>query len=349
MRNVARLALVVLVSPLPSAAARPPESSEFEAVTVHAEKLARLQEVRSCLASQSGEDLANPIPIETLPFRDAGSTCGFRDDLTPECTFLGGSPDVVYAFTPADDMCVEISLCDSGYDTALHVHAAGVEVACSDDGCGSRSRLERLRLAAGVPYSIVVDGWAGECGSYVLDVHECPPPCVVEIPSGAVAEGEPPCADRHIDRFNTGCNGFPYAFSDLPCSEAGVAVHGTYGTWVYEAEEQRDTDWYQVVVTRPSVLDLRVVGAAPTQIAILDGTLGCGEWYVPCGSVLGEACEPIACRAEVPPGTYWLFVAPRRFDGVPCVADYVLTLTGHGCPPVGVAPSGWGQVKSRYR
>lgn len=347
-RKVAALLVLVAVSAVDRALARPPEPLEFGAIAPRLDKSAGLEPVLAAGTDLPGEQFGNPIPIAVLPFTDSRSSCGYRDDVAASCTFLGAAPDVVYSYVPPADLCVDVSLCDSSYDTALHVYENGAEIACNDDFCGQRSRIEALPLHGGSTYDIVVDGWAGACGTYVLDVRECPPPCQVATPPGAISEDEPRCSDGHVDRFNTGCNDFPYVFSRLPCDEGGVSVLGTYGTWRMGSEEHRDTDWYEIVVVRPTQLELQVTGAAATQIAILDGTRGC-EWEVVCGSVLGEACETLACEAAVQPGLYWLYVAPRRFEGVSCGTSYVLTLHGHACRTVGVAPGTWGSVKASYR
>jgi hypothetical protein len=347
-RKVAALVVLALVSNFDRALARPPEPLGFDSIAPRSERGAGLQPVLAAGTDLPGEQLGSPIPIAVLPFTDARSSCVYRDDLAASCTFLGGAPDVVYAYVPPSDLCVDLSLCDSSYDTALHVYENGAAMTCNDDFCGQRSRIEGLRLRAGYSYDIVVDGWAGECGNYVLDVRECAPPCALEAPPGAVSEDEPRCSDGHVDRFNTGCNDFPYVFSRLPCDEASVTVLGTYGTWRMGGEEHRDTDWYEIVVVRPTRLGIEVTGAAATQVAIFDGTRGC-EWEVVCGAVIGAACETLACEAAVPPGLYWLYVAPQRFEGVACGTSYLLRLRGHACRTVGVEPSTWGSVKASYR
>jgi len=56
--------------------------------------------------------------------------------------------DVVYAFKPAQDAAVSISLCGSSYDTVLALYsrsndwAALQQVACNDDFCSHQSYLQ---------------------------------------------------------------------------------------------------------------------------------------------------------------------------------------------------------------
>jgi hypothetical protein len=352
MHPFARLA-VALVGVCPtSVGARPPLPFEFDPVPPPHARLERIASGGPVeIGPPPGEDFGSALVIETLPFAASGTTCGYHDDYDPSCCQLLGAPDAVYAYTPPDDACIDLDLCAVGFDSALHVFDGDPQhaIACDDDGCGPGSRLPRLQLLGGHTYYFVVDGWNTDCGSYTLEVRECAEPCPLPEPSGSLDEGEPLCTDETYDAYNTGCNDFPYSFTYLPCRASGITVRGTYGTWMVGLEEIRDTDWYQVDLAVPAALELRVQGGAPTQIAILDGRLGCGEWGVLCSSVFGAACESIACYAEVPAGTYWLFVAPSQFQGVPCGTPYVLELQGQICPVVGIRPGTWGDVKQRYR
>jgi hypothetical protein len=330
---------------------RPPVGTEFDASRPREEKWAAHPAPAAGVIPTTGEDFASAIVIERLPFTATGSTCLRRDDYTPPCTFLGGAADVVFVYTPATDECVDIDLCGSAFDTAVHVYdkSAANPVACNDDFCALGSRLTGLPLTGTHSYYIVVDGWYTDCGDYTLQVGLCQAPCPVDSIPGQLAEGEPRCADGYFDRFNTGCNDYPYVFSPLPCSAAEIAVRGTYGTWRYYADDFRDTDWYRIEVIVPTWLDCEVTGGAPTQFAILDGTRGCPEYDVVCGSLFGEPCQRITCQALVVPGIYYLFVAPRYYQGVACDTPYLIRLRGHACATIDLVPTTWSQVKQHYR
>lgn len=298
-----------------------------------------------------GDDFEHALVVPQLPFAETRSTCGFHDDLLAPCTYLGGAPDVVYMYTPVTHTVVDVDLCQSGFDTALHVYAGPGHdfVACSDDACGNGARIAGLELEGGIPYFFVVDGWYEGCGTYALSIATDSLPCPVEIPAAAVQEGEPDCRRDVYDSYNRGCNDFPYAFTHLTLGDTELVVHGTYGTFPYFLDDFRDTDWYEVEFDAPAVLECSVVGGAMTQLAILDGRLGCEAWSVECGPVLGAACEPLSCQAPVEPGRYWVFVATRWFSGVRCGTPYVLRLQRSPGHPVPVAPASWGAVKSLYR
>ena len=52
--------------------------------------------------------------------------------------------------------------------------------------------IEQLSIFAGHTYYIVVDGYGGDMGNYILDVTQvdCPTACVVECPPDGIDEGE---------------------------------------------------------------------------------------------------------------------------------------------------------------
>ncbi len=161
---------------------------------------------------QGGENVGSAVLIPNLPFADDGATCDNLDEYDAVCPYTGStSPDVVYKYVPTSEVNVTIDLCASDYDTKVFVYRwpeLYEPVACNDDaGCGYsgwQSRLENLTLDAGEQYYIVIDGYGGDCGHYVLQVSEHQP-CVVECPPGAMHEGEPPCVDGYYDVYNGGC------------------------------------------------------------------------------------------------------------------------------------------------
>ncbi|MBL7034063.1 MAG: T9SS type A sorting domain-containing protein [Candidatus Delongbacteria bacterium] len=161
-----------------------------------------------------GEDIATAVSIPGLPYSDTGNTCGFVDDYDEVCPYTGStSPDVVYAYTPAGNETVTISLCTgSTYDTKLFVYenlgTPGSPFACNDDACpGYVSELAGLSLTAGNTYYIVVDGYGGDCGDYTIDFTTPPPP---------------PPGDACV---------VPFVFPALPATEYGTTTDNsnTYG------------------------------------------------------------------------------------------------------------------------
>ena len=119
---------------------------------------------------------ASPLAttITALPYTDTGSTDGFTDNYTPPCAGCG-APDVVYRYQPSVDVCVTISLCGSGFDTALHLYDALDSAITSSPATTTTAATRRSSRSSsaspcspGHSYYIVVDGygcdvWSGVC------------------------------------------------------------------------------------------------------------------------------------------------------------------------------------------
>eukprot|EP00877_Chromochloris_zofingiensis_P004180 jgi/Chrzof1/13763/Cz08g11090.t1 len=137
------------------------------------------------LTGESGE---LPRVISSLPFDDAGDTSIFKDDYG--CAATDGSPDVVYKYTPPQDMEVTISTCGSAFDTKLLLATDltnSKSYTCNDDDrtCSSNSANSRIdaSLKAGVSYYIVVDGYSGAAGPYAIKVT------CTSSPDGGISSG----------------------------------------------------------------------------------------------------------------------------------------------------------------
>jgi len=140
--------------------------------------------------TEGGETIGTAIPIPALPFVDTGATCDNIDDYDEVCPYTGStSPDVVYSFTPGANVTVTIDLLGSAYDTKVYVYDAGLTlIACNDDfHADYTSAIEALPLTAGITYYIVIDGYGGDCGDYLLNVSVYAP-CVVSCPPGGMPE-----------------------------------------------------------------------------------------------------------------------------------------------------------------
>lgn len=304
-----------------------------------------------------GDTVGTATVIGGLPYADGGSTAGFVNNYDAVCPYTGStSKDVVYSFTPASNVSVDIALCNSAYDTKVYVYAnaVGVLVGCNDDACGSdgwKSQLECLPLLAGNTYYIVVDGYGGESGAYELSVSECVP-CIVDCPVGGYSEGEPDCVNDALDTVNGGCNSQPPVFTTIPCDSdgAGVTMCGTYGGFEYFGLGYRDTDWYSITLAAPAAISFCVTGEYDTLLGIIDGNAGCpvAAFY---DYNTGTPCVQSCVNANLPAGTWWFFVATLGFGsaGQPCGGNYNATLTGYNCPPVSVEAASWGSIKNLYK
>jgi len=197
-----------------------------------------------------GEDCATATVIPSLPYLDSGTTTGAVHDYDETCPYSGGTAgDVVYAYTPATDEAVDITVCSNGgdanYDTKIYVYegiaSCGVtNFDCNDDACtapsyGSpyNSELMGLALTAGNTYFIVVDGYGTSEGDYTLSVDVGVPP-----PSG------PGCGDIGDPGFLLGQD----TIGPDGAISAATSGQATWGSYV-EAEtiaQAADPDWFDV-------------------------------------------------------------------------------------------------------
>ncbi|MHC5075420.1 MAG: S8 family peptidase [Planctomycetota bacterium] len=283
--------------------------------------------------------------IGSLPFYDTGNTCGYVDDyFALYCDLFGGlgSPDCAYSLTPTSDITVDISLCGSSYDTMIHVYegaCSGIEMVCNNDYCGLQSQLYDVPLTAGNTYYFVVDGTDFSCGNYIIEITTEEIVCSLDCPVDANDEQEA-CGDD----TNGGCNMDIPVFEPINC---GDTVCGT----AWDANDSRDTDWYEVVTTEETQLTWTVEAEFDVTIGLVESnSLGSGDCNDITGRVepntVGGKCEQVSVTTTcLPAGTYWLFVAYEDFFDFPCDSnsDYVATLTCEGCvipkPDIRVEPN----------
>ena len=154
-------------------------------------------------------------------------------------------------------------------------------------------------------------------------------PCVAECPPGAILEGETTICD--LNGTNDGCNMAVPAYTDIPASEAGVTVCGTYGS--YPDGSMRDTDWFRLVLTRSTRIRYCIVGELDGWMAIVNMNAGCASPVV-VTSQYTVPCQEGCLETVVDPGTYVLFIASYYGATYPCGARYLLTAA---CTPLTIA------------
>lgn len=145
------------------------------------------------LTAQSGAMAAPPpndapsraIAISALPFKSSVDTT--------EATSAGDDPiyggkgsTVWYSFTSRAGGRVLLDTLGSDYDTTLFVYTGSPgayhQIVWDDDGGGEggQSRL-LLKAEAGVTYTVMVGGFAGEGGSLALSAAVAPPPITLGL------------------------------------------------------------------------------------------------------------------------------------------------------------------------
>ena len=137
--------------------------------------------------SDSGDSCDDAISISMAQYCIEGSTACLSDNYNEHCPFDGnGAPDIVYQYSPQVDEVVDISLCESNFDTKIYIYEGscpteemGTAIYCNDDACGLngfRSELEQVEFQAGQEYYIIVDGFNETSrGDFILCFEqECP-------------------------------------------------------------------------------------------------------------------------------------------------------------------------------
>jgi len=291
---------------------------------------------------QGGDTIVDAVVI-ALPYSGGGTTNGFNDDYDEECPYTQStSPDVVYTVTPDVDAAVDIDLLGSLYDTKLYVYDADLAlVACNDDFHPDyTSKLEDVALMAGVQYYIVIDGYGGAAGDYVIDIAGYQP-CVVDCPVGAELEGEPPLVDGYVDEYNSGC-GAPAGVLLQPF-DSGLFC-GVSG-WYLGADGSnfRDTDWFTVTIPAEGVLEITGDAEQATYLFEL-GPQDCNEVAVLQQVTVGPCAEDVLVLTGVPGNVVWIWVGPTTFEGPVNEYDYVL----YSYVEIATENHSWTDVKAMF-
>lgn len=311
-------------------------------------------------AVAGGETIDDAILITTLPFTAAGESCTYADNYDVPCSYIANAPDVVFAYTPAVSMFLDIDLCGSAYDTKVFVLDAAENVlACNEDyyapndPCGGYvSRLKGMPVTGGQTVYIVVDGYGASCGTYQLNVSEFEP-CVLTC-SGDLIEGEPTLRTNYIDRFNAGCNSIngQLLVTELEGDSAGdLSFCGVTG-FFSDGEDHRDTDWFAITLGETGEVTWYLNAEQTTLGYILE--LECPDPGV-YGVVIGGPCGTGGVTIVGEPGEHiGLWVAPSGYTAplgmIGNEYDYEFTLSGLSpYRAVAVESVSWGAVKSRYR
>jgi len=298
---------------------------------------------------QGGDTILDAILI-SVPAATSGSTAGFTDDYDEVCPYQGStSPDVVYLLQPAADLVVKVDMFGSSYDTKIYVYDESLElVACNDDYYSDYvSRIENLALNSGAEYYLVIDGYGGEAGDYVLDVAEFVP-CVVDCPSSGWirSENEPPLVDGYQDAHNGGCNspefGNPFGYID---SSWYSGICGTSGWYDFDGSSVRDTDWYLVRSGPEGYIEIFAVAEQPTYVFEL-APQDCGSYAV-VQSIELVPCEEGYMNVPVTADEcIWMWVGPTVYEGP--VNEYAYYIQFYP-PPVATVNHSWSEVKALFR
>ena len=151
-----------------------------------------------------------------------------------------------------------------------------------------------------------------------------PDPCELVIPEGTPTEEEP-C----YQRTNDGCNRFDRLFGQLDC---GMSITGTSTT-----DTPRDTDWYRIDLTAPTLVRWTISTEFPAQAVLVSGT--CEGPTVAREIVESSHCGTVTIEQLLFPGEHALVLSPgigfaSIHDGITCDLEDPEDPPEEGDPPV---------------
>jgi len=274
---------------------------------------------------QGGDNLLDAFVISSLPFHDEGTTVGYTNDWDPIC--CGGcmfGPDVVYSYSPSQDIVIDVNTCGGTFYDVLYIfeNTDANVVACNSfyDVCPPQSGLDRFQLTGGNTYYLVVDGYWSSQGDYAITITEH---LAIECPPEGIAEGEPDCGDEYVDTYNGGCNSASPVFQPIA---DGDVICGTSGTYLYNATMYRDTDWFRLELTEPRLLRWSAVAEFPAQIFIFDADTENCEDIEDVHHDQGPTGDTLSIAHNALPGIYYFFVSPLFYTGFDCPLTYTAWL-----------------------
>ena len=298
---------------------------------------------------RQGGDTILDATFVTLPVVNmTGTTAGYNNDYDEQCPFGSPSPDVVYTFVPDVTVTIHLDLYGSTYDTKIYVYDENLNlVGCNDDFYPDYvSFLGYVTVMGGAQYFVVIDGYGGDSGDYVLNIEEYIP-CVLDCPTGAELENEPPLENEYVDNWNGGCN----TEGSTPFQPiTGEWFCGVSGFYMFAGSPYRDTDWFEIMIPEGGVLE--ITGDAELASWMFElSPLDCDSVGVAQQMGIGPCTEGTLTIAGTAGSTIWFWVGSQTFlnpDGSDVYEyDYVLHTNIPGS--VAIENRSFSDVKSLFR
>jgi hypothetical protein len=255
-------------------------------------------------------------------------------NFTGPCGFGVPGAEQLYSFTPATSgiytLDVTATTGASWLDYMFKPASLGCDSLnwnCLDDVIESGSY--GMNLTGGVEYLILVDNEFSDLETQTFSIS-CP--CTYTS-QGNPAESESCGAD-----LNGGCNNDPNPETYEPIA-CGASISGT----LWADGGNRDTDWFELVVTETTDIEIDYSGGMPINAILIDN---CTDFTV-FGQATSTACGSGSITYTAAPGTYVLAIVPTAFEAYPCGSgsanQYDITVTycnapsnDNVCNPIGL-------------
>lgn len=159
-----------------------------------------------------------------------GTTCGMSNAVTPSCTVSNAS-DLSFSWTaPYSDIFtfrISASSTQLSLDSVLVISpfdSPNQQLICRNDRHNEPGESASLSLTAGQQIIITVDGYAGLCGGFRLDISSCSASCTGTCQTGACnAAGQ--CILRQA---GSSCSDGDSCTSGDACDATGTCIPGAY-------------------------------------------------------------------------------------------------------------------------
>lgn len=238
-------------------------------------------------------------------------------EFTTGCGYTTEGQEQLYTFTPTVTGVHTLNVISATGNSWIDYMYKPVSAGCDTLGwtcMGDANAPEAygMNLTAGVQYYILADNEfeVGESQTFSISC-----PCTFTS-QGFTPESEACGAD-----LNGGCNSTPEAYEPIAC---GASVSGT----LWADGGTRDTDWYELVVTENTDVEVDFASGMPVNVLLADNCTDLNTL----AEATSAACGSGSFTFAVTPGTYLLVVVPTAFEAYPCGTanggnDYDLTVT----------------------
>jgi len=217
---------------------------------------------------------------------------------------------------------------------------------CIPDECESQTACLAGDTPEGEPCGSDVNGGcnlpivgSSSCCSYSggigCDDAACESAVCLAISSCCTVEWDYYCASEAVTLCPSICQLGPAQFGSIGCGET---ICGT--AWANNG--LRDTDWFQFCLSDWTDVTFTASAEFPFVVGIINtgGVPDCLLATALDQFAIGDAQNPQTFTVSMPAGTWWLFIAPTTFNGLPCgcLGTYRLTVdvNPHPSPPTNV-------------